>query len=51
VTVPANSPQREEPVEETPPLLGAWRNVYLAVAGWLLFLILLFYAFTRGFAP
>jgi hypothetical protein len=37
--------------EEPPPLLGAWRRVYLAVIAWLAFLILLFYAFTRRFSP
>jgi hypothetical protein len=35
---------------EPPPILGSWRNMYLVVLGWLAFLILLFYAFTRYFA-
>ena len=34
---------------EPPPILGRWRNVYIAVMGWLAFLILVFYAFTRYF--
>lgn len=38
-------------LEEPPPLLGAWRRVYLAVIGWLALLILLFYSFARRFAP
>jgi len=38
-------------LEEPPPLLGAWRRLYLAVIGWLALLILLFYSFARRFAP
>ncbi|MFB3777089.1 MAG: hypothetical protein ACE141_05735 [Bryobacteraceae bacterium] len=37
--------------EEAPPFLGSWRRVYLAVLGWLAFLILLFFWFTREFTP
>jgi len=40
-----------QPRDEPPPLLGTWRRLYLAVIGWLLFLILIFYMFTRRFAP
>lgn len=35
---------------EPPPFLGTWLNVYLMVLGWLVVLILIFYAFTRYFA-
>ena len=35
---------------EPPPFLGSWRTVYIFVIGWLVFLIALFYAFTRYFA-
>ncbi|MCL6507155.1 MAG: hypothetical protein K6T59_09020 [Bryobacteraceae bacterium] len=42
-------PQLES--EEKPPLLGTWRRVYLAVLGWLAALIVLFYLFSKAFAP
>ena len=35
---------------EPPPVLGSWRNIYIAALVWLAFLIVLFYAFTRYFA-
>lgn len=35
---------------EPPPILGSWRNVYLAAIGWLALLIAIFYAFTRYFS-
>ena len=35
---------------EPPPILGTWTNVYLTALGWLAFLILLFYGFTRYFS-
>ena len=35
---------------EPPPILREWRNIYLVVLGWLAFLIIVFYAFTRYFA-
>ena len=31
-------------------MLGRWRNINLLVLGWLTFLIVLFYAFTRYFS-
>ena len=34
---------------EPPPVLGSWTAVYVAVLGWLMFLILVFAAFTRYF--
>ena len=34
---------------EPPPLLGTWRNVYIAVLTWLGILIALFYGFTHYF--
>ena len=48
---PAAKPDRSGQSEEPPPFLGSWRRVYLAVIAWLAFLILLFYAFSRRFAP
>jgi hypothetical protein len=35
---------------EPPPILGSWRNIYIAVLAWLAVLIGIFYAFTRYFA-
>ena len=35
---------------EPPPILGKWNVVYAVVLGWLLFLILVFAAFTRYFS-
>lgn len=34
-------------VEESPPFLGSWRNVYALVIGELAFTAILFYALTR----
>jgi hypothetical protein len=48
---PAAKPDRSERSEEPPPFLGSWRRVYLAVIVWLALLIVLFYAFSRRFAP
>ena len=36
--------------EGPPPFLGSWPRLYLGVIGWLAFLIILFYLFTRRFA-
>jgi len=35
--------------EDKPPFLGTWKRLYAAVVGYLFFLILLFYAFTRAY--
>lgn len=37
--------------EEPPPLLRTWARLYSLVILWLTVLIILFYAFTRRFAP
>ncbi len=39
------------PKDEPPPIGGSWRRLYAAVLGWLALLILLFYLFSRRFAP
>ena len=36
--------------EDPPPLLGSWRNLYLAVLGNLAFLVLAFWLFCRVYA-
>jgi hypothetical protein len=48
---PAAKPDWSGQSEEPPPFLGSWRRVYAAVIAWLAFLILVFYAFSRRFAP
>jgi hypothetical protein len=48
---PAPKPDRSERSEEPPPFLGSWWRVYLAVIVWLALLIVLFYGFSRRFAP
>ena len=37
------------PDDEPPPILGAWPRLYAAIVGYLILLILLFYAFTETF--
>ncbi|HXG32692.1 MAG TPA: hypothetical protein VNJ11_04960 [Bryobacteraceae bacterium] len=37
--------------DENPPILGTWRRLYLAVVAWLAALIVLFYLFSKAFAP
>ena len=41
-------PPRPE-LDETPPLLGSWRNIYVVVLGNLAVLIVLFWLITRVF--
>lgn len=42
------APARPE-LDETPPLLGSWRNIYLVVLGNLAALILIFWLVTRAY--
>jgi len=42
-------PQKRD-LEEKPPLLGSWRNVYAVVLGTLLVLVAVFYAITRAYS-
>ena len=42
----AHEPTKTDP-EPPPPLLGSWRNIYLALLAELAALVLLFYALTR----
>ncbi|MCS6951225.1 MAG: hypothetical protein RMK57_11115 [Bryobacterales bacterium] len=41
----------EVSIDEPPPVLGTWPRLYLAVAGWLAFQIVVFYLFARTFTP
>ena len=38
-------------VDEAPPVLGTWPRVYAAVSFYLAAVIVVFYLFTRHFAP
>lgn len=40
-------PKETLPIEEPPPFLGSWRNVYLLLAAELALLTILFYALSR----
>ncbi|WP_331102345.1 hypothetical protein [Archangium sp.] len=37
-------------LDDAPPVLGSWRNIYLFVLGTLALLIALFWAITRAYA-
>lgn len=42
-------PHRPE-LDDAPPVLGSWRNIYLFVVGTLAVLVVLFWALTRAYA-
>jgi hypothetical protein len=44
----ASAPRPE--LDDAPPLLGSWRNIYLFVLGTLALLVALFWALTRAYA-
>lgn len=45
---PVQAPNAEPPqIDEPPPFLGTWRNVYLLVLGELALTVVAFYAITR----
>lgn len=45
---PPPAPPRSD-LDETPPLLGSWRNLYLLVVGTLGVLVVLFWALTEAY--
>ncbi|WP_225411808.1 hypothetical protein [Stigmatella hybrida] len=47
---PAGAPPQRPELDDAPPLLGSWRNIYLFVLGVLALLIALFWALTRAYA-
>lgn len=47
---PEPAPGRRPEMDETPPLLGSWRNIYLFVLGSLVLFVALFWALTRAYA-
>lgn len=46
----AEAPKSRPELDDAPPLLGSWRNIYLFVLGTLALLIALFWALTRAYA-
>ncbi|WP_200883810.1 hypothetical protein [Archangium violaceum] len=47
---PASAPAPRPELDDAPPLLGSWRNIYLLVLGTLAFFIALFWALTRAYS-
>ncbi|HYO65779.1 MAG TPA: hypothetical protein VEU33_06825 [Archangium sp.] len=47
-TAPARASRPE--LDDAPPLLGSWRNIYLVVLGTLALIIALFWALTRAYS-
>ncbi len=45
----APAPAERPELDDAPPLLGSWRNIYLLVLGTLALLIALFWALTRAY--
>ena len=45
---PDRAPRPE--LDDVPPVLGSWRNIYLFVLGTLAVLVALFWALTRAYA-
>jgi len=41
---------RAHVADDPPPILGSWRNVYIAVLSYLAAIIVSFYVFTRAFS-
>ncbi len=44
-----DNPVPENPEQELPPFVKTWKQFYRLLIGWLIFLILIFYAFTKYF--
>jgi hypothetical protein len=47
---PAAGPGSRPELDDVPPVLGTWRNIYLCVLGTLALLVALFWALTRAYA-
>ncbi|HEY0094205.1 MAG TPA: hypothetical protein VGB96_07775 [Archangium sp.] len=46
----AGTPKPRPELDDAPPLLGSWRNIYTLVLGTLALLVALFWAITRAYA-
>ncbi|WP_224364570.1 hypothetical protein [Hyalangium versicolor] len=44
------APAPRPEMDDAPPVLGSWRNIYLFVLGTLALLVALFWALTRAYA-
>jgi hypothetical protein len=44
------TPEPRPELDDAPPVLGSWRNIYLFVLGILALLVALFWALTRAYA-
>lgn len=47
---PQGDEPQYDPLDDRPPLLGSWRNLYLMVIGTLAGLVLIFWWLTRHYA-
>jgi hypothetical protein len=47
---PASAPTVRPELDDAPPVLGSWRNIYFLVLGCLALLVALFWALTRAYA-
>ncbi len=47
---PAGAPEPRPELDDAPPLLGSWRNIYLLVLGNLALLVALFWALTWAYS-
>ena len=47
---PVTPPPHRPELDDAPPVLGSWRNIYLFVLGTLAVLVVLFWALTRAYA-
>ncbi len=47
---PARAPKGRPELDDAPPVLGSWRNIYLFVLGTFALLVALFWALTRAYA-
>ena len=47
---PPTEAQQYDPLDDSPPLLGSWRNLYFMVIGTLAGLVLIFWWLTRHYA-
>lgn len=41
--------EKKETEQELPPFVKSWKQFYRLLVGWLIFLILIFYLFTKYF--
>ncbi|WP_205525875.1 hypothetical protein [Pyxidicoccus trucidator] len=47
---PLKSPAPRPEMDDAPPLLGSWRNIYLVVLGTFVLFVALFWALTKAYS-